>query len=121
MPRYEPYSSISRYTARLLENRDSRCFKPTNTGGRSEPKGNVMHHSPDPSIPSLSEDIKKSLIAELKQFVSTENEAINLGITAQQRQAILQQQTRDFTIDKLVDMVLRAGRRIHCTFEPPSR
>jgi len=80
-----------------------------------------MHHSPDPSIPSLSEDIKKSLIAELKQFVSTENEAINLGITAQQRLAILQQQTSDFTIDKLVDMVLHAGRRIHCTFEPPSR
>ena len=79
-----------------------------------------MHHRPDPGIPSLSEDIKKSLIAEFKQFVLTEDAAINLGITAQQRIAILQQETSDFTIDKLVDMVLRAGKRIHCTFEPSS-
>lgn len=79
-----------------------------------------MHHRPAPGIPSLSEDIKKSLIAELKQFVLTEDAAINLGITAQQRIAILQQETSDFTIDKLVDMVLRAGKRIHCTFEPSS-
>lgn len=79
-----------------------------------------MHHRPDPSIPSLSEDIKKSLIAELKQFVLTEYAAINLGITAQQRLAILQQQTSDFTLDKLVDMVLRTGKRIHCSFEPSS-
>lgn len=74
-----------------------------------------MHHRPDPGIPSLSEGIKKSLIAKLKQFVLTEDAAINLGITAQQRLAILQQQTSDFTIDKLVDMVLRTWKRIHCS------